>query len=389
MLASAFELLSCKGGSFHFEVMSAQAAAEAQRNGVVRLQERGGARSSGAHSVEVGTEVPTVPLQTAGEFLAEVQSREQVEDAGARVDPGASVEGQTAADTINGDVGAVGSLGSTGSAQLEAQTGMEIGPQRAAIALVLAEHENSVNLDQAADVPVNGAHTGFHTPRSSRSAQVSGFGALRSSVPGQWPGWVSRLGDLFKAPPIPNTWLPSPISSPPPPPGTGGQWGAPPPFGQRMDAPADGGKGYPKGSRSMYPSNTPSSSSIPAEAIQAEVQRQMGSILTRLSEVESDNVRLQMELQAERLKASAAGSASGPAVQHARPKVPVRDPGPAAEGSEVLRSNVAPLPAVPEGRSEAWSKLWEGITGKRTPKAPMPELHGMSTSSALRPYTSG
>ena len=68
VLASAFELLSCKGGSFHFEVMSAQAAAEAQRNGVVRPQERGGARSSGAHSVEVGTEVPTVPLQTAGEF---------------------------------------------------------------------------------------------------------------------------------------------------------------------------------------------------------------------------------------------------------------------------------------------------------------------------------
>ena len=68
MLAIDFELLSCIGGDSHFEVMSAQAAAEAQPNGVVRPQGRGGARSSGAHSVEVGTEVPTVPLQTAGEF---------------------------------------------------------------------------------------------------------------------------------------------------------------------------------------------------------------------------------------------------------------------------------------------------------------------------------
>ena len=53
----------------------------------------------------------------------------------------------------------------------------------------------------------------------------------------------------------------------------------------------------PKGSSYTTP---PSSSSIPAEAIQAEVQRQMGAILGRLSEMEDENFRLQSELDRER-----------------------------------------------------------------------------------------
>ena len=41
---------------------------------------------------------------------------------------------------------------------------------------------------------------------------------------------------------------------------------------------------------------TPSSSSIPAEAIQAEVQRQLGSLLERLQQTEAENFRLQDQL---------------------------------------------------------------------------------------------
>ena len=318
-----------------------------------------------------------MPLQTADEFLTEVQSREQTEDTGARTFPEATVGVQTAADTTRMGDGTVGNLGSSGPFPPEAQTGSEIGPQGATGAGDLAGRENGVDPDSAVEAPVDGAYTGFHTPRSSRSAQISGFGALRSSVPGQWPGWVSRLGDLFKAPPIPNTWLPSPIPSPPPPPAAGGHWGLRPPVGARMDVTADGGKGYLRGSKGGNPSNTPSSSSIPAEAIQAEVQRQMGNLLTRLSEVESDNARLQSELRSERMKTSTARSSTGP-------KVPASDLGLSEGASTVRRSNEPPLPAVPEGRSDAWNMLWEGITGKRTPKAPMPEPSASSTGMLPR-----
>ena len=120
-----------------------------------------------------------------------------------------------------------------------------------------------------------------------------------------------------------------------------------------MDVTAEGGEGYLRGSKGGNPSNTPSSSSIPAEAIQAEVQRQMGNLLTRLSEVESDNARLQSELRSERMKTSTARSSSGP-------KVPASDLGLSEGASTVRRSNEPPLPAVPEGRSDAWNMLWEG-----------------------------
>ena len=45
---------------------------------------------------------------------------------------------------------------------------------------------------------------------------------------------------------------------------------------------------------------TPSSSSLPAEAIQAEVQRQLGGLLERLQSVETLNAQLQDELESER-----------------------------------------------------------------------------------------
>ena len=47
---------------------------------------------------------------------------------------------------------------------------------------------------------------------------------------------------------------------------------------------------------------TPSSSSIPAEAIQLEVQRQLSGILGRLHEAEQENNRLREDLERERLR---------------------------------------------------------------------------------------
>ena len=70
---------------------------------------------------------------------------------------------------------------------------MEIGPQGAAIAGVLAEHEDSVNLDQSADVPVNGAAYGVSHPKIE--PERTGLRVWSSEV--KCAGTVARMG--FKA----------------------------------------------------------------------------------------------------------------------------------------------------------------------------------------------
>ena len=92
------------------------------------------------------------------------------------------------------------------------------------------------------------------------------------------------------------TWLPSPISSPPIPPDARRRIGD-----ERQGAGLGEGFRPTRGGRGIGV-RTPSSSSVPAEAIQAEVQRQMGSLLNRMSEVENENARFFRELERERSK---------------------------------------------------------------------------------------
>ena len=371
--------------------MSAQVAADAQPNGVVRPQEVGAQRASGDQSSEAGVEIPTVPIQTADEFLAEVQGRVRTEEAGSGAEPKRlQAERQTAANMVHEDTGAVESLAAAGPFVPEVQTGMETGSQGAAYAGNLVEQRAGAELDPSANFPVEDVHSDFQTPRSRLGAHLPGLGSLRGGAPAQWPGWVSRLGDLFKAPPIPNTWLPSPIPSPPPPPIAGGQWTTQQAFTGRAATTMDAGKGYPKGRKGANLNTTPSSSSIPAEAIQAEVQRQMGNLLTRLSEVENDNARLQLELREEKLKSAASAAPA----EHPHASLPQGDPAPRAGGSAVYPGNESAVPAVPGSRGDPWNKLWEGITGMRTsrtpqeiPVAPVPPTRQPAVPDQLPPRT--
>ncbi|OLP77791.1 hypothetical protein AK812_SmicGene42111 [Symbiodinium microadriaticum] len=119
----------------------------------------------------------------------------------------------------------------------------------------------------------------------------TGSAGSRSIVQPSWlgtmevPRWFAKLGNILNpgvgGPPV--EWAPSPMpgaspfSSPP-----GG-----PTF--RLRSP-----GRP---RAIHPAPTPpSSSSIPAEAIQAEVQRQLGGVLQQLQDFGIQNERLQQEL---------------------------------------------------------------------------------------------
>ncbi|OLP81592.1 hypothetical protein AK812_SmicGene37856 [Symbiodinium microadriaticum] len=120
----------------------------------------------------------------------------------------------------------------------------------------------------------------------------TGSAGSRSIVQPSWlgnmevPRWFAKLGNILNpgvgGPPV--EWAPSPMpgaspfSSPP-----GG-----PTF--RLRSP-----GRP---RAIHPAPTPpSSSSIPAEAIQAEVQRQLGGVLQQLQDFGIQNERLQQELE--------------------------------------------------------------------------------------------
>ena len=137
----------------------------------------------------------------------------------------------------------------------------------------------------------------YATPRSTRSVPIYGESTRVPAV--NWPGWMTRLGDMLRGPPT--NWMPSPLPSPPRPRrlldprslrGSVGQY----------DAAAGLGPVPPRfeGFRGVGPvptQTTPSSSSIPAEAIQAEVQRQLGGLLNRLQQAEQTNHRLQEELE--------------------------------------------------------------------------------------------
>ena len=124
----------------------------------------------------------------------------------------------------------------------------------------------------------------FLTPRSVATVQgqPNWFGAR------EWPRWMSRLGSYVM--PVASELLPSPLPSQPTPPGGH-------PFTIQS----------PMRQRSMRrPTTPPSSSSIPAEAIQQEVQRQLGGLLARLDDAETRNTQLLRELELARAEAEEA-----------------------------------------------------------------------------------
>ena len=136
----------------------------------------------------------------------------------------------------------------------------------------------------------------YATPRSTRSVPIYGESTRVPTV--HWPGWMTRLGDMLRGPPT--NWMPSPLPSPPRPRrlldprslrGSVGQHDAAAGLGQ-FPPRLEGFRGV-----GPAPTQTTPSSSIPAEAIQAEVQRQLGGLLNRLQQAEQTNCRLQEELE--------------------------------------------------------------------------------------------
>ena len=115
---------------------------------------------------------------------------------------------------------------------------------------------------------------GFYTPRSSTS-QNNWLQAL------EMPRWVSRLGNYLS---------------------TGYSELAPSPLVAGRNSPPQGVQPFALRSpsrqvRAQRTATPPSTSSIPAEAIEAEVQRQLGGLLGRLRIAEERNAELTLELQ--------------------------------------------------------------------------------------------
>ena len=310
--------------------------------------------------------------------------------------------GATAAGDVNykAEVRAAG----TGETQ-RTQTRTDEGPQRSSSGVSPAV---DLRGDPAGIPPPDGGGLGqgvFTTPRSTRSANVQSEGFRPA---GAWPGWITKIGDMFKAPPA--AWLPSPLPSPPrprrlleprrlqgpPQPGQGSGFGDV--AGNRVEEQRSSG---------LIPNyNTPSSSSIPAEAIQAEVQRQLGGLLDRLQQAESSNMRLQEELEMARQR-----QRREPAVSSGEP---VGDKECRGDRSEVRHAHMEPRGAQDGGergdtvlrgdlgdhgvrqRPDPWldplGALWEGFQHRRgsSPDPPIPTLEPSvaQPGNAVRPTSS-
>ena len=224
----------------------------------------------------------------------------------------------------------------------------------------------------------------YVTPRSTRSVFSAADGARPSTA--SWSGWMTKIGDLFKAPPV--TWLPSPIPSPPRPrrlldprPSRGDQPGRTVGYQESLlGARVEEIRGV---GRPPY-NTTPSSSSLPAEAIQAEVQRQLGGLLERLQTVETLNAQLQEELESERNQTRALLSRRAdpgdPGVLPQPVQVPSDDPRGLQEGAREPQGEPAqglwsegPYPDTGEGssrrRADPWrdplGALWDELQARR------------------------
>ena len=211
------------------------------------------------------------------------------------------------------------------------------------------------------------AQHGYYTPRS--------VGSVATSRP-QWiqglelPGWVSRLGSLLSVPARPEL-VPSPLA---------GSSASTSPLRDRVMMMAHGPRRMAE-PRPQSPS-PPSSSSIPAEAIQAEVQRQLGELLGRLQTVEQDRDRLRAELSQERARATNvawspwinAGGEMGVAAE-----LPVHEEG--------LRRDPPPLPQGPPVPQHEGSRR-PVLQGEAAQSAP-PRSTEATTTTSMPTFGSG
>ena len=171
---------------------------------------------------------------------------------------------------------------------VESQLG-QVGPNQRPTILA-GDNTAGYGMDAAEAAVSSSAQPGYYTPRSN--------GSMASSRP-QWiqglelPGWVTRLGSYLSVPPRPEL-LPSPLA---------GSSTSTSPLRDRVVMMTQGGRRLVD--RTQPPPSPPTSSSLPAEAIQAEVQRQLGDLLGRLQSVEQDRDRLKEELRRERTKPGA------------------------------------------------------------------------------------
>ena len=174
---------------------------------------------------------------------------------------------------------------------------------------------------------------GYQTPRARSSRPTMFVEATRQQQSSSLPTWVTRLGEFFRQPAV--TWLPSPLPSPPLPRRsedrtTGARLGERP--SQVLEAPPGQGRsagGVNRGQVNNPNSSTPSSSELPTEAIQAEVQRQLAGLLDRLQFMEAENSRLQEQLAATARDRNVQGSTEqrgDPAPQPQPRPNPWRDP---------------------------------------------------------------
>ena len=201
-----------------------------------------------------------------------------------------------------------------------------------------------VGTEETGDRDVGSA--GFMTPRSLRATgverqygSVAGHFQQFSRGEGeQWPRWMQRLTDMFRAPQVPATWIPSHLPSP---------------ISEvrSRHGKSDGARAAPSPDTlvqgppmAVKPPSPPSSSSVPAEAIQAEVQRQLGGLLERLQRSEAENARLQKQLEQRDQEYRTAAAALAPR----EPRVSIEPRGPRVP----LPSTEPSVPPVPQALEE-------------------------------------
>ena len=140
-------------------------------------------------------------------------------------------------------------------------------------------------------------------------------------------------------------------------------------------------------SKSASAINTPTSSSVPAEAIQAEVQRQLGTLLDRLSQAEMENQRLQEALTRERI-AGASGrqplphDRRGEGVNENARREPVVDEreDPRVLGQGLRADEGVTMGAVSRVATDPLAALWEGISGRLGARPKVGAVNADSTS---------
>ena len=199
--------------------MSAQGAAQAQVNGAPLPRPALGTGYGAAgsqQSAEPGSS-GTVPVMGAGLRSSEATVTVPQVPQDPQEILGSTVIGPAMPEVAKGGAPPPQEDASASSAAPRPQSSTENSGQPAEATAGSAGGEERVGISEtevpSADVE---ASFGYFTPRSLNS-QFASAQAGRTAGGGSWHGWVSRLGELFTQPAIPN-WLPSPIPSPPRPP---------------------------------------------------------------------------------------------------------------------------------------------------------------------------